>query len=108
MKALPLTPKIEAIARRVIWFEEPENALALPYRFLTYAMTYGSDDDMATIRQYLSDDDLREALANAVPGIFDERSWAYWNVKLGRYPVPPMPQRNLGGSRRDHGERLQK
>jgi hypothetical protein len=23
----------------------------------------------------------------------DERSWAYWNVVIGRYPVPPMPRR---------------
>jgi len=48
------------------------------------------------IRRHVSDDDLREALDRAPPGIMDARSWAYWNSKLGRYPPPPMPVRALG------------
>jgi hypothetical protein len=95
VKMLPLTSEIEAIARRVIWFEEPEQAIAIPARFLAYAMTYGDHRDMSIICRYLTDDDLREALDNAPPGIFDARSWAYWNVKLGRYPTPPMPKRRF-------------
>jgi hypothetical protein len=93
VKVLTLTPELEAVAKRVIWFEPPEEAIAITSRFVTYAMTYGNDADMKIVRQQLSDDDLREALANAAPGIFDERSWAYWNLKLGRTPVPPMPER---------------
>jgi hypothetical protein len=38
-------------------------------------------------------DDFREALEHAPPGIIDERSWAYWNTVIGRYPAPPMPRR---------------
>ncbi len=96
MKNLPLTPEIETIAKRVIWFEEPPQAIADPIRFLAYAMTYGDDADMRVIRQHLSDDELREAIENAPAGIFDGRSWAYWNLKLGRYPTPPMPERAIG------------
>jgi hypothetical protein len=92
MKRLPLTPEVEAVAQRVFWFEEPAKAIADPVRFLAYAMTYGSIADVTTLRRYLSDDDLREALSNAPPGIFDPRSWAYWNLMLGRYPTPPMPE----------------
>jgi hypothetical protein len=95
MNPLPLNPEIEAVSRRVIWFEEPQQAIADPVRFVAYVMTYGVHEDMATIRRYLSDDELREALANAPPGIFDGRSWAYWNLKLGLYPTPPLPQRDL-------------
>jgi hypothetical protein len=95
MKTLPLTPDIEAIARRVVWFEEPRQAIADPARFVAYAMTYGTYADVTAIRKYLSDEDLRAALSNAPPGIFDGRSWAYWNLKLGRYPAPPMPERTL-------------
>jgi len=98
MKPLPLTPEIEAIARRVIWFEEPAHAIADPVRFVAYAMTYGDHADMTVIRRHLSDDDLREAISNAPPGIFDPRSWAFWNLKLGRYPTPPMPERTFEGS----------
>ena len=95
MSPLPLTPKIAKVAQRVIWFEEPEQALANPERFVAYAMTYGTPEDTKAIRRYLSDDDLREALNNAPPGIFDGRSWAYWNLKLGRHPAPPMPKRSF-------------
>ena len=93
MKPLPLTPEIEAIAKRVIWFEQPQQAVADPIRFLAYAMTYGDHEDMAVLRRHLTDADLQEALARAPAGIFDPRSWAYWNLMLGRYPAPPMPER---------------
>jgi hypothetical protein len=95
MKRLPLTPEIEAIAKRVVWFETATQAIANPIRFLAYAMTYGDDADMRIIRQHLTDDEVREALANAPAGIFDPRSWAYWNLKFGRYPTPPMPERAI-------------
>jgi len=98
MKDLPLTPEIEAIARRVVWFETPSQAIADPIRFVAYAMTYGDDADMRAIRQHLSDAELREAMERAPAGIFDPRSWAYWNLKLGRYPTPPMPDRVLPAS----------
>lgn len=51
---------------------------------------------MTLLRKFLSDDDLREALDHAPPGIIDPRSWAYWNSRLGRYPAPPLPERQLG------------
>ncbi len=91
------------MARRVIWFEEPEKALANPVRFMAYAMAYALHEDMRVIRRYLSDDDLREALDNAPPGIIDPRSWAYWNLRMGRFPTPPMPERTFGGA--DFGSR---
>jgi hypothetical protein len=95
MNPLPLTPKIDEIARRVVWFERPAQSLADVARFVAYAMTYGNDADMREIHQHLSDDELREALDQAPAGVFDPRSWAYWNLKLGRYPTPPMPERKL-------------
>jgi len=59
-------------------------------------MTYARHEDMRVIRQYISDDDFREALDRAPPGIIDPRSWAYWNSKMGRYPAPPLPKRRFG------------
>jgi hypothetical protein len=93
MKPLPRNPDLLGLAPRVIWFEPPEQALAEPIRFLTYVMTYGTLDELAVIRRYVTMDDFREALDHAPPGIMDARSWAYWNVMTGRYPVPPMPRR---------------
>ena len=97
MKPIPITAQTLAVARRIVWFEPPEKALAEPVRFMAYAMTYALPEDMRFIRKFVSDDDFREALDHAPAGIIDPRSWAYWNSKMGRYPAPPQPVRNFGG-----------
>jgi hypothetical protein len=96
MKTIPLTPDIQALARRLVWFEEPAESLSDTVRFIAYALARATHEDMKVLRTFITDDDLREALDNAPPGIIDARSWAYWNAKLGRYPAPPMPTRRLG------------
>ena len=52
-------------------------------------MAYAAHEDMTVLRRYVSDDNFREALDKAPPGIIDPRSWLYWNSKMGRYPPPP-------------------
>jgi hypothetical protein len=95
MNPIPLTPKTRAIARRIIWFEPPAQALADPIRFMAYAMATATHQDMKTLRRHVSDEDFLDALDHAPPGIIDPRSWAYWNSKFGRYPPPPLPRRRL-------------
>jgi len=95
MKAIPVTPETEALARRLIWFEKPEEALSDAFRLAAYAFARATHEDMKVLRAFMSDDDLREALDHAPAGIIDERSWAYWNSKLGRFPAPPLPKRDL-------------
>jgi hypothetical protein len=97
VKPLPPDGDLLAVALRVVWFEPPEQALADPIRFLAYVMTYGTADDVAVVRRHLDLDDFREALEHAPPGVIDERSWAYWNAMVGRYPAPPMPRRLIPG-----------
>jgi hypothetical protein len=96
MKAIPLTVETEALARRLVWFEPPEEALSDTFRFVAYALARATHEDMKLVRSFLSDADLSEALDHAPPGIIDPRSWAYWNIKLGRDPAPAMPRRQLG------------
>jgi hypothetical protein len=95
MRPLPQNPDLLTVAPRIIWFEPAEAALANPVRFLTYLMTFGTVEEIKLVRRYVSLNDFREALDHAPPGIMDKRSWAYWNTKLGRYPVPPMPRRSF-------------
>ncbi len=96
MKPIPLNPETEAIARRIIWFETPAQALSDPIRFMAYAMASATHEDMQALRGYVSEADFLEALDKAPPGIIDPRSWAYWNSKMGRYPPPPLPKRTFG------------
>ena len=93
MKPLPPTPETLRVARRVIWFEEPEKALTDPLRLLAHVMTYGTVEDLTALHGIVTDDDYIEVLEHPPPGIFDARSWAYWNLKFGRYPTPPLPTR---------------
>ena len=74
---------LTAIARRTIWFEPPEKALANRTRFLAYAFRYASAEDMAALRTAWGDETLRDALDRAPPGIIDSRSRAYWELMLG-------------------------
>jgi hypothetical protein len=71
MKTIPLTPDTEALARRLVWFEDPEEALSDTFRFVAYAAARATHEDMKLVRLYLDDDDLREALDHAPPGIID-------------------------------------
>jgi hypothetical protein len=96
MKAVPLNEETAAVAARVIWFEPPAKALSDPVRLMAYAMAHATHQEMRILRRYVSDDDFREALDRAPPGIIDPRSWAYWNSKMGRYPPPPRPLRRFG------------
>ena len=95
MKPLPHTLKLLNVAQRVIWFKEPPDALSNPYHFLAHVMTYGSMEDIKIVHDIIEDEGFREALEHAPPGIFDPRSWAYFNLKYGRHPVPPLPKRTL-------------
>jgi len=90
IKPLPQTSGLKQIARRVIWFEEPVQALEDTVRFLAYAMRYASFRDMKHLRRYVSDRDFVRALDHMPPGIVDARSWAYWNAVFGRYPAPKL------------------
>ncbi len=95
MRDLPNSPDLQAVARRTVWFKPPADAIAMPVHFVAHVLTYGTHEDVTTLRKYISDDELKEAIEHAPPGIFDARSWAYWNLKIGRYPAPPLPRRNL-------------
>lgn len=95
MSPIILTPELREAVKRIIWFEPPEQAVRNTARFMAYAFRYGMADDMRLLRNTLGDDDLHRALANAPPGIIDERSWSYWHALLGKFPPPPMPQRRF-------------
>lgn len=86
-----------AVAKRIFWFGTAEEALEFPRRFLTYAMTYVSDWDIEILRNYFTDDDFQAALDDPATGIFDQSSWANWNQRYGRVPVPPLPKPRIPG-----------
>src|SRR5260370_42017314 len=90
-----VSDELLAVAKRIFWFGTPEEALEFPKRFLTYAMTYASDEDIEILGKYFSDDDFKATLDDPAPGIFDQSSWAKWNERYNRTPVPSLPRRQF-------------
>lgn len=93
MRALQPTPELLHVARRVVWFKEPHDALADTLHFLAHVMTYGTIEDLMAIEGVVGREELCEVLRNPPPGVFDPRSWAYWNLICGNQPAPEMPRR---------------
>jgi hypothetical protein len=92
LPSLPATPELLRLAERVIWFKPADIALHDPAHLIAHVLTSGTHEDVSTLRRNVSDDALRAALEQAPPGIFDARSWAYWNLMLDR-PETPLPRR---------------
>jgi hypothetical protein len=92
---MKISTEIRQVSARVVWFKPPEEALEDPNFFLAHVMTYGSIEDISSAKKFFAEADFRRALENAQPGIFDKRSWAYWNIVFGRTPVPPLPKRRF-------------
>ncbi len=96
MKPLQPTPELLEVAGRVVWFKTPQEALNDPIHFLAYAMKLGTADDLVALdKAGINLTHFSEVLDNAPAGLFDERSWAYWNLRCGRNPVPLLPIRNF-------------
>ena len=103
MTESPRTPELLRVAKHMVWFKPPEETLRDPVLFLNHVMTWGTVDDIRVARSCFDEDDFRDALRRAHPGIFDPRSWAYWHLVLGMDPAPPLPERRLLESGRTLG-----
>ena len=42
-------PTLREVARRVVWFKQPDEALASPLHFLGHVMTYGTPEDLRAV-----------------------------------------------------------
>ncbi len=95
IKSLPITPEFLEVARRVEWFTEPVKALSNPIHFISHVLVYGTVSDLHVLWKVIDKADIKEVLDQAPPGIFDIRSWVYWNLICDRDPAPPLHQRNF-------------
>ncbi len=87
------SPDLVTVAQRVVWFAPAEETLRDPKRFLAYLMTYGTLEEILVARKYYSRSDFEAVLNDPPAGVFDPRSWSYWNLVYGRNPVPSLPER---------------
>ena len=90
-----MEPELEQIARKYLWWESPERALARCERLLCQLMQLGTWDDVRWARRRFGDEAFKSALRAAPPGVLDRKSWLYWHRFYGIVPVPPRPERPL-------------
>lgn len=85
----------ERLAAKYVWWKEPAAALADQPHFLGMIMTYGTLEDVQWMVANFSEDELREAIEQAQPGVFNGRSWSYWHLRLGITERRELPKRRL-------------
>lgn len=97
-----MTKNAEAVllqlASKYIWWKTPEEAVAMPLRVMAQVMNIGDYDDVQLLANQLADDALRNVIAHAKAGQFNDRSWTYWHYRLGLAAleqVPPLPVRRF-------------
>ena len=86
-------------AGKYIWWMTPQEAAADPHRVIAQVMNIGTFEDATALRALVGDEQLKQAVLEARPGEFSERSWHYWHKVLGvcRFDkLPPLPVRRFG------------
>jgi hypothetical protein len=95
-----LEPKLaRALARKYLWWLDPDEAVRQPDRLVAQVMNMGTFEDARTIEGQLGEAFLRGVLERAAPGWFDERPWTFWHYRLGLAKpgrVPDPPRRRFG------------
>ena len=92
--AVPYPAEVLRVGRKVVWYDEPEHALADLKTFLSHLMVYGSAADVAIMERYVPVEEFRKVLENAPAGVFTRDVWRKWHEQLGM-PVPPRPRRQF-------------
>jgi hypothetical protein len=89
-----MTPSLQEIAARVVWWKPPAQALADRRYFLARVMAAGTFEEVRVVRAQFPDEAFHAVLDDPPPGVFDPRSWAYWHLVLGRPPAA-LPRRRI-------------
>ena len=86
-------------AARYIWWKTVDEAMQYPERVLAQVMNLGTYTDLGRLLTSWTPEELCHVLTQAEPGWFNERSWAFWHLRLAITPVngtpPPLPQRTF-------------
>jgi hypothetical protein len=86
---------LQAVAKRLFWWQEPSDALADPVRFLAQVMVYGTPEDLGEAQLHFPASAFRKVLDDPPPGVSDPRSWAYWHAVFGLSAPPSPPGRRI-------------
>jgi transcriptional regulator with XRE-family HTH domain len=87
---------LRRMARRYVWWQTPDASARGPLRVIAQVMDMGTLEDIQEVAAILGKRRMAEVLDLAPPGWFHPKSWAFWNIALGRTSsgrIPPIPAR---------------
>jgi hypothetical protein len=90
----PFPADLIQVAKKVVWYDRPEETLADLPTFLAHLMVYGSSTDLAVVERYVPPEEFRRVLETAPAGVFTKDSWQRWHERFGM-AVPPLPRRKF-------------
>ena len=90
----PYPADLLRVARKVVWYDSPEQTLADLMTFLAHLMVYGSAADVLVAERYVPAEEFRRILEDAPAGVFTQEAWEKWHEQLGM-PAPPLPRRHF-------------
>ena len=90
----PYPVELIRVARKVVWFDSPEESLADLPTFLTHVMVYGTPADVAVVERFVPAGEFKRVLENAPAGMFRMDQWQHWHERFGMQ-VPPLPRRRF-------------
>ncbi|MCX6936655.1 MAG: hypothetical protein NTU80_01965 [Verrucomicrobia bacterium] len=103
--AAPMTFSVEErtvllnMARKYIWWMQPEEALCYPARVIAQVMNLGVFEDAFGLLELLGADRLVDVLCRAEAGQFSPESWHFWHYRLDLVqadePMPPLLVRHI-------------
>ena len=93
--AEPYAAELVRVARKVVWYDAPEETLRDMKTFLAHLMEYGAAADLSVVERYVSDQEFRKVLEDAPAGVFSPEAWTRWHNRFAIEPVPPLPRRRF-------------
>lgn len=93
--AKPSRDRMLVIARRAVWWQDPERTLARPLDFVAHVLAQGTLDEIADVERFYGLATLRTAVLDAPAGVFDRRAWNFWLLALDLDRSTPAPARRV-------------
>jgi hypothetical protein len=90
----PYPAELVRIARKVVWYDAPEETLGDLKTFLAHLMVYGSLADVEVVEGYIPVEEFQKVLEDAPAGVFTAEAWNRWHQRFG-LEVPPLPRRRF-------------
>ena len=90
----PYPEELLRVAKKVVWYDRPEQTLGDVKTFLTHVMVYGSPADVGVVESYVGEEEFKRVLEEAPAGVFTAESWKRWHERFG-LAVPAIPRRQF-------------